>query len=185
MIVALEGVITRKEPTKCVVKLAHGVSYEVKISLFTSAQIQTGQKQEFLITQIIREEANLLFGFLQRAEQSIFEMLLKVSGIGALTALAVCSTLKPEQIQLAVLNADEALFKSVPGIGTKSARMIIAQLSDKEFQATQEANANQDAFLALASLGFKSEKITKVLAICEATSTEELVKEALKKITKI
>ncbi len=184
MIVALDGIITRKEPASCVVKLASGVSYGVKISLFTSAALQRGERVELLITQIIREDAHLLFGFLDGGEQRVFELLLKVSGVGAATALAVCSTLKPAQVQSAVARGDEAAFRAVPGIGPKVARMIIAQLGDKKLDlgAGDDGGAQRDAFLALAALGFKEEKIAKTLALCTATSTEELVKEALKKI---
>ena len=93
MIAALEGVITKKEPTRCILKLASGVSYGVNISLGCAAQLQSGAKTELLITQIIREDADLLYGFLDERERTMFEMLIKLSGIGASTAMAVCSSL--------------------------------------------------------------------------------------------
>ncbi|MBR4141840.1 MAG: Holliday junction branch migration protein RuvA, partial [Campylobacter sp.] len=83
MIVAIEGIITKKEPTNCVIKLSNGISYSVNISLNCSAKLEKNAKIELLITQIIREDANLLFGFLDADEQKMFEMLIKLSGIGA------------------------------------------------------------------------------------------------------
>ncbi len=183
MIVAIDGKITKKEPTSCFVKCASGVTYKLRVSLFTSTSVEVGQSVELLATQIFREDAQEIFGFLSEEEQKLFEMLLKVSGVGPSTALAVCSTLKPDDVSRAVNLGDESAFKRVPGVGPKGARMIIAQLKDAKFDmvATQSA-AQRDAFLALQSLGFKEDKIGKTLAQCTATETAALVKEALSKM---
>ena len=89
MIKAIEGVITKKEPANLILKTAGGVSYGVAISLFCSAKLERGQSVELNITQIIREDADLLYGFLDSNEQKMFEMLIKLSGIGAAMAIAV------------------------------------------------------------------------------------------------
>lgn len=180
MIKAIEGLITKKEPTQLWIKCA-GITYGVNISLFTSAALQKGQNIELYITQIIREDANLLYGFLKESEQRIFELLLKVNGIGASTAMAVCSSLNPDEFSSAVINGDDAVLKRVPGIGPKTARTLIAQLSDAKLGEISSANsASSEAFMALESLGFKRDKISAALAKCTSNDTASLIKEALK-----
>ena len=180
MIKAIEGVISKKEPTYVWLKTG-GVSYGVGVSILTASRLNLGDKVELFITQIIREDADLLFGFLENSEQKIFEMLLKVSGIGASTAMAVCSSLSPNQVASAVANGDMETFKKVPGIGPKTAKMLIATLSDAEFSQNL-GGAKSEAFLALESLGFKKDLIAQILSSCVSSDTSELVKEALKKI---
>lgn len=180
MIKAIEGLITKKEPTQLWIKCA-GITYGVNISLFTSAALQKGQNIELYITQIIREDANLLYGFLKESEQRIFELLLKVNGIGASTAMAVCSSLSPDEFSAAVINGDDAVLKRVPGIGPKTARTLIAQLSDAKLGEISSINsASSEAFMALESLGFKRDKISAALAKCTSNDTASLIKEALK-----
>lgn len=180
MIKAIEGLITKKEPTQLWIKCA-GITYGVNISLFTSAALQKGENIELYITQIIREDANLLYGFLKESEQRIFELLLKVNGIGASTAMAVCSSLSPDEFSAAVINGDDAVLKRVPGIGPKTARTLIAQLSDAKLGEISSANnASSEAFMALESLGFKRDKISSALAKCTSNDTASLIKEALK-----
>lgn len=180
MIKAIEGLITKKEPTQLWIKCA-GITYGVNISLFTSAALQKGQNIELYITQIIREDANLLYGFLKESEQRIFELLLKVNGIGASTAMAVCSSLNPDEFSAAVINGDDAVLKRVPGIGPKTARTLIAQLSDaKLVEISSASSSSSEAFMALESLGFKRDKISAALAKCTSNDTAALIKEALK-----
>ncbi len=182
MIRAIEGKITKKEPTFLILKTASGVSYGVFVSLFTSSNLSSGDGVELLITQIIREDASLLYGFLKPSEQRIFELLIKVNGIGAATAMAVCSSLSPDDVARALLSGDEAVFKRVPGIGPKTARTLIAQLSDAKLDFDASNAAASEAYMALESLGFKRDKIAKALSECTSTQTSELVKEALKKL---
>ena len=180
MIKAIEGLITKKEPTQLWIKCA-GITYGVNISLFTSAALQKGENIELYITQIIREDANLLYGFLKESEQRIFELLLKVNGIGASTAMAVCSSLNPDEFSAAVINGDDAVLKRVPGIGPKTARTLIAQLSDaKLVEISSVSSSSSEAFMALESLGFKRDKISAALAKCTSSDTASLIKEALK-----
>lgn len=181
MIKAIEGLITKKEPTQLWIKCA-GITYGVNISLFTSAALQKGENIELYITQIIREDANLLYGFLKESEQRIFELLLKVNGIGASTAMAVCSSLSPDEFSSAVINGDDAVLKRVPGIGSKTARTLIAQLSDAKLGEISSASSSSssEAFMALESLGFKRDKISAALAKCTSNDTASLIKEALK-----
>ena len=184
MIKAIEGVITSKSPTQIWLK-TNGITYGITVSLQCSPKLELGANCELLITQIIKEDANLLFGFSDASEQRIFEMMLKVSGIGPATAMAVCSTLSPSQAQKAVLSGDINAFKKVPGTGAKTAKLLLAQLSDASFVDSAAVNAPQnEALLALQSLGFKKEQIISALNECKNQSTVELIKEALRILKK-
>lgn len=182
MIKAIEGTVTQKEPTFVVIKTASGVSYGIFISLFVSNLLNKGEKTELIITQILREDANLLYGFLKISEQKMFEMLVKVSGIGAATAMAICSSFTPENFTKAIANGDANSLKQVPGIGIKTAKRIIVELSDAKLMLGSENSATSEAIMALESLGFKRDKIIKTLRDCSGADTAALVKEALKKL---
>lgn len=112
----------------------------------------------------------------------MFEMLLKVNGVGANTAMAVCSSLDVNSFYKALSLGDESVLKKVPGIGPKSAKRIIIELSDAKTKLGNVSDDKSEALAALLTLGFKQEKIISVLASAQATSTSELVKEALKKL---
>lgn len=184
MIVQIEGKVTKKEPTLLHVKLLNGLTYGIFISLQTSGAIKMDETVNLHVKQVIREDANLLYGFLDLDEQLMFEALLKVNGVGASTAMAVCSTLSPNGFSDALINGSIEAFKKVPGIGPKTAKRILVELS--EFNLNSNSGGSPiftQAVQALESLGFKKEKINQVLKNCTATSTSELVKEALKKLS--
>lgn len=182
MVVAIEGIITKKEPTFVILKCSSGLSYGIFVSLFASSKLQSGQKVELLITQILKEDSNKFYGFLDKDEQRIFEMLLKVNGVGASTAMAVCSSLDTNSFYKALSLGDENALKKVPGIGAKSAKRIIVELSDAKMQLESISDDKSEALAALLSLGFKQDKILSVLSTCKGSNTSELVKEALKKL---
>lgn len=183
MVAAIEGVVTQKEPTFVVLKTNGGVSYGISVSLFCAARLEKGVKTELLTTMIVKEDAQRLFGFLDKNEQKMFEMLLKVNGVGAATAMAVCSSLDVNSFYAALQKGDESAFKKVPGIGPKSAKRILIELGDAKV-AFESGNAVQnEALQALLTLGFKQDKILKALSECKAQSTAELIKEALQKIS--
>ena len=89
MIQALEGVVSTKEPTFIIIKTNGGVSYGVTVSLFCSPHLEKGQRAELHTTMIVKEDSHRLYGFLDKNEQKMFELLLKVNGVGATTAMAV------------------------------------------------------------------------------------------------
>ncbi|MCX2683598.1 Holliday junction branch migration protein RuvA [Campylobacter sp. MIT 21-1685] len=183
MVVAIEGIITKKEPTYTIIKTDSGISYGIFVSLFCAAKLEKLQKTELLVTQILKEDSNKLYGFLDKNEQKMFEMLLKVNGIGANTAMTVCSSLDVNSFHKALHLKDEQIFQKIPGIGAKSAKRIIVELSDSKTIFTAEDNGKSEALAALLSLGFKQDTILNVLNSCQSTNTSELVKEALKKLS--
>ncbi|MDR1555103.1 MAG: Holliday junction branch migration protein RuvA [Campylobacteraceae bacterium] len=184
MIVAIEGKVAGKEPTSVYIKTLSGITYKIAVSLYCAASINTNEIVELKITQIIREDANLLFGFLDADEQRMFEQLIKLNGIGVSTALAICSTLTPSAFAKALAASDTNALIKVPGIGLKSAKRILVELGEFMLQSSISVSSQSqtEARLALEALGFKSEKIKAVLFTCNGTTTQELIKEALSKL---
>ncbi|MBL0686326.1 MAG: Holliday junction branch migration protein RuvA [Sulfurospirillum sp.] len=183
MITGIFGEIVKKEPTFVHIKTNSGLIYKVHVSLFCSNEINLGEIT-LHVTQIIREDADNLYGFKLIDEKRVFDTLVKVNGVGPSTALAVCSTMNPLEFTKALsLNSIES-FKKVPGIGPKSAKRILVELSDFELQSddlSTQVYVNE-TITALESLGFKKERIKKVLSTCKQTDTSSLIKEALKKL---
>ena len=139
MIIAIEGEIFSKEPTRMGIKCA-GLVYEVFVSLQTSQQIQAniGEKLTLHITQIIREDAQMLFGFLELLEKSLFERLIKINGVGPKVAMAILSTYTPQTFAKVVESNDIKSMQRVPGIGPKSAGRILVELSGWSLDLAQE-----------------------------------------------
>ncbi len=184
MIIAIEGEVVYKEPTSLHLKLPNGLTYLIHISLNCSSAIS----QNRLIlhtTQIFKEDSQNLYGFLDQKEKQMFDRVIKINGIGPSTALAICSTFTPDDFANAVLTQDVTAIKAVPGIGPKSAKRILVELGDFRLENEQNSpldGAKTEALMALESLGFKKEKIQKVLATSKAQTTQELIKEALKNL---
>jgi len=184
LIVGLEGKIVYKEPTFLHLDV-HGVVYEVFISLQTFSTLSS-EKVSFFTTQIFREDAQLLFGFVDMAEKKMFSRLIKINGVGPKVAMAICSTYSPSQFGVIINNKDINGVKKVPGIGPKSAGRILVELAgfDEELLAQgaepSKTQAVSEASEALESLGFKKDKISKALSSCDGEDTASLVKQALK-----
>lgn len=187
MIVAIEGNLEKKEPTLVHINV-QGLVYEVFVSINCSAAI-IDKKVKLYTTQIIKEDSNNLYGFLDSNEKKLFDTVIKINGVGPKVALAICSTFTPASFAQIVETNDVSMLKRVPGIGPKGAGRILVELSGFVVDATEEnggnlnSNASQ-AVLALESLGFKKDQINKALSSCVSIDTAGLVKEALKKLQK-
>ena len=187
MIVGLKGSVEYKDPS--VVHLdVEGVVYEVFISLQTFSALPK-ERVKLFTTHIVREDAQLLYGFIDMSEKKLFERLIKISGVGPKVAMAICSTFTPSQFATLITNKDINGVKKVPGIGPKSAGRILVELNgfDTDILATTspQTYAFNEATEALESLGFKKDKISKVLSKCDGTDTASLVKQALKQLQTI
>ena len=182
MIVGLNGVVFYKEPSFLHVEVS-GVIYEVFISLQTFSALPKSEVKLFT-KHIIREDAQLLYGFLDISEKKMFERLIKINGVGPKVAMAVCSTYTPSQFATVINNKDMNGVKKVPGIGPKSAGRILVELNgfDEEMlsNSSSESKSFNEATEALESLGFTKAKISKALSTCEGKDTASLVKESLK-----
>ncbi|NOZ90114.1 MAG: Holliday junction branch migration protein RuvA [Epsilonproteobacteria bacterium] len=185
MIVGLEGIVEKKEPTFVHLNIG-GVIYEVNISINTSNSIKD-KRVKLLITQIIREDANLLFGFIEANEKKMFDTLIKINGVGPKVAMATCSTFVPATFARVVTNKDVGLLKRVPGIGPKAASRILVELADFIVDGDSDEvidSSMNDAILALESLGFKKEQIKKALSGATG-DVSTLVKHGLKKLQRL
>ncbi|MCT7528927.1 Holliday junction branch migration protein RuvA [Aliarcobacter cryaerophilus] len=185
MIVGLVGRVVKKEPTSLQLNVG-GVIYEVFVSLNCSSKI-ISDEITLEITEIIREDAHNLYGFLDSNEKKLFDTVIKINGVGPKVALAICSTFTPSSFAQIVSSNDVNMLKRVPGIGPKGASRILVELSGfiVDGASSDEAtNINIEASLALESLGFKKDIVTTILKSCTSTTTAELVREALRKLQK-
>ncbi|CAI8931342.1 Holliday junction branch migration protein RuvA [Chryseobacterium sp. MYb7] len=194
MIFSLQGNVQELTPTYAVINV-QGVGYYVGISLMTSQTLVLNQQTFLFIQQIIREDAHLLFGFNTRSEKEMFNLLISVNGVGAVSALILLSTLSLDEIASAILSGNSALIQKAKGIGAKTAERIIVDLKDK-VQKYSDPNANisvmvdnkikEESLSALEVLGIPkraSEKIAdRIIKQNPNISVEELVKQILKNI---
>ncbi len=194
MIFSLQGTVQELTPTYAVINV-QGVGYYVGISLMTSQTLVLNQQTFLFIQQIIREDAHLLFGFNTRSEKEMFNLLISVNGVGAVSALILLSTLSLDEIASAILSGNSALIQKAKGLGAKTAERIIVDLKDK-VQKYSDPNANisvmvdnkikEESLSALEVLGIPkraSEKIAdKIIKQNPTISVEELVKQILKNI---
>ncbi|QDF28396.1 Holliday junction branch migration protein RuvA [Halarcobacter anaerophilus] len=186
MIVGIEGTIERKEPTLLNVNV-NGIIYEIFVSVNCSSKI-IDQKVKLYITHIIREDSQTLYGFLDPNEKKLFDTVIKINGVGPKVALAICSTFTPSSFSQIVSSNDVSMLKRVPGIGPKGASRILVELSgfiiDTDENEDSSSSNLLEASLALESLGFKKDIVSKVLKNCSGTNTSELVRQALKQLQK-
>ena len=185
MIIGIEGSIEKKDPTFVHINV-NGLIYEVFVSVNCSSAI-IDKKVKLFTTQIIKEDSNNLYGFLDINEKKLFDTVIKINGVGPKVAMAICSTFTPSSFAQIVETNDVSMLKRVPGIGPKGASRILVELSGfvvttEDGATTNSAQFASEAVMALESLGFKKEQINKVLTTCSGGDTASLVKEALKKL---
>jgi Holliday junction DNA helicase RuvA len=197
MFAYLKGTITQLEPAFAIVECG-GVGYRAMISLNTHDLLE-GKKEVKLFTHLqVREDSHTLYGFADLQEQSLFEQLITISGVGANTALTILSSLSAEELFQAISMEDTLTLKRVKGIGAKTAGRIVLELKDKiklEVEAagagrsSRKASAGQlkaEAIAALGQLGFAkaemSKRIDRILKEVDKDdlSVEKLVKMALR-----
>lgn len=191
MISRLQGTIIEKQPPQVVLDV-HGVGYEVDVSMQTFYQLPALGETVQLYTQlVVREDTHLLFGFADVRERATFRQLVKVSGIGAKTALGILSGLNPDELAAAVAEQNVKVLSSAPGIGKKTAERMILELRDKltviwpiqNSIAGQNTSMNHtdDVISTLIALGY-SEKESRLAVknLADNVDVSEGVKFALK-----
>lgn len=192
MIAFITGNFAHKTPTAVIVE-AHGIGYELNISLHTYSAIQNMQSGKLLTYLQIKEDAHVLYGFYEQTEKELFIKLIGISGVGASTARMMLSGLKPDEIIKAIAQQDSSTLERIKGIGKKTAERIVLELKDKMHKdlnaivATGGAKhgLQADAFIALTALGISKpmaeQALQKAMKENNATnSVEELIKQALK-----
>jgi Holliday junction DNA helicase RuvA len=189
MITHLNGRLIEKNPTALIVECG-GIGYEVKISLNTYSSIGSDEKVKIFTQFVVREDAQILYGFTTTEEREMFNLLVSVSGIGPNTAILMLSSLVPQEIAQAITQDDVNTIKSIKGIGQKTAQRVIVDLKDKVLKFEGESNnltilnntIRFDALTALISLGFDKKAAEKALnkVFKDQETVELLIKDALK-----
>ncbi|WP_049394617.1 Holliday junction branch migration protein RuvA [Staphylococcus haemolyticus] len=189
----IRGKLTQLFPTHVVVESINGVGYEIQTP--NSYRFQKYLEKELVIytSLIVREDAQLLYGFINEEEKDMFLSLIKVTGIGPKSALAILATSTPNEVKMAIENENDAYLTKFPGIGKKTARQIVLDLKGK-VQITRETtetllsmneeNSNsenlvKETLLALEALGYSKREISKVEKVLNK-STFDSVDEAVK-----
>ncbi len=191
MIGRLTGLLIEKRPPTVVLEV-QGVGYEVDVPMSTFFHLPaTGSTVTLQTHLIVREDAHLLFGFATDQERQAFRQLLKISGVGARTALSVLSGMSVAELQQAVVAHDGARLVKVPGIGKKTAERLLLELRDKlnigvtVVVAGSDAESRSDAQHALLALGYSDKEATQVLGkIAPGIPVQEAIRQALKLLAK-
>lgn len=191
MIAHINGKLVEKTPTYVVIE-CNGVGYQLSISLNTYSKLTSDENCKLFSQFVVREDAQLLYGFINQSERRLFQLLISVSGVGPSTAMLVLSSGDADEIRDAILSGDVAWFNAVKGIGPKTAQRIIIDLKDKiakenigsENFTRIDNTIKEEALSALVMLGFNrslAEKtITKILKSNSEFGVEDLIKHALK-----
>ena len=194
MIDYIKGDIAELNPAYVVID-NHGMGYMINISLSTFEVLNGIKKGGALlyVYEAIREDAHLLYGFATKREREAFLSLISVSGVGPNIARMVLSSMSVDEFEQAIVNNNVAMFKSVKGVGGKTAQRIIVDLKDKiklvnvtllESKDQADNEAFDEALAALVMLGFSQQASNKVLKSLfsshPALTVEQAIKQALK-----
>jgi Holliday junction DNA helicase RuvA len=191
MIEYIKGKITEATPTNAVIE-CYGIGYDVNISLTTYSLLKEGEDAKLYIYEAIREDAHLLYGFINKRERELFILLISVSGVGPNTARIILSSFTPDELENVIASGNVGLLKNVKGIGTKTAERIIVDLKDKIkvgdstfIIGTREDNqVQEETIAALIMLGYPQPAAKKVVQKISKENpnlkVEELIKAALK-----
>ena len=162
MISRIRGALLRRDISNVEVMTEGGVGYEIEIPLTVFERLPAeGSAIELRTYQVVREDSNTLYGFIDAAERSIFARLLSASGVGPKLALAIVSAMPPERIVRAIVEKDVASLRRIPGLGTKKAERLVLELADRlddvAITATNvkgKGPAAEQAVGALVALGY-------------------------------
>lgn len=191
MIARLHGKLLEKSPPLIVID-CQGVGYEVEVPMSTFYNLpELGQPVQMLTHMVVREDAQLLYGFGSEQEKNTFKQLLKVNGIGAKSALSILSGVSVNDLMLAVSQQEVGLLTRIPGIGKKTAERLLLELKDK-FVVTGSMSAQpatkaatDDILNALVALGYHEREATATLKLLPAEiSVSEGIRQALKYLAK-
>jgi Holliday junction DNA helicase RuvA len=191
MIGRVTGVLAEKNPPQILVEAA-GVGYEIEVPMSTFYNLPaTGERVALLTHLVVREDAHLLYGFATDSERRAFRQLLKISGVGARTALAVLSGMSVGELVEAVAAQESGRLVRVPGIGKKTAERLLLELKGKLGDAVGGVAVNRpkpvasDVMNALLSLGYNDKEAQlAVKHLPEGLSVSEGIRQALRSLSK-
>jgi Holliday junction DNA helicase RuvA len=183
----LSGRLAAKQPPQVLVDVG-GVAYELDVPMSTFYNLPaTGEAVSLYTHLVVREDAHVLYGFATLEERAAFRQLIRISGIGARTALAVLSGLSVGDLAQAVTLQDTARLTRVPGIGKKTAERLLLELKGKLAEAIPAAGGEQasDVVNALVALGYSDkEALAAVKGLAPGIPVAEAIRAALKTLAK-
>jgi Holliday junction DNA helicase RuvA len=191
MIGKLTGLLSDKNPPEVIVD-CHGVGYEVNVPMSTFFNLPaTGEKITLLTHFVVREDAQILYGFTTAAEREAFRQLIKISGVGPRTALSVLSGMSVSDLAQAITTQEVGRLVKVPGIGKKTAERLLLELKGKlggdlgGLFAVNTPDAHNDIQQALLALGYNDKEAAAALKLLPAdVGVSEGIKQALKALNK-
>ncbi len=191
MIGRLSGILFDKNPAQLLVD-CNGVGYEVSVPMSTFYNLpSTGEKVALLTHMVVREDAQLLYGFGTTQERELFRELIKISGIGARTALAILSGMSVKDLAQAVTLQDAGRLTKIPGIGKKTAERLLLELKGKlgaDIGAAPGAAADEssnDILSALLALGYsEKEALLAIKQVPAGSTVSDGIRHALKALSK-
>lgn len=198
MIGRIRGKLVEKQPPDILVEV-NGVCYEVQVPMTTAYRLpETGKDIQLHTHFVVREDAQLLYGFYQQQDKDMFRALIKVNGVGPKMALAILSGMETDDFVRTVQNNDVSAMVSMPGIGKKTAERLIVEMRDRlsEWQAAGNPTAftaalsgssafARDAETALLALGYKPQQAARAVSAVlkenpDVADSEALIRLALK-----
>ena len=199
MIEYIKGILTDLNPTEAVIEAA-GVGYGVAITLPTYSALVGSEEKELklFISEIIREDTHEVYGFCEKGDRALFEMLMTVSGVGAATARMIMSAFTAEELRMLIATGNAKGMAKVKGLGPKTAQRIIVDLKDKAIKLDlggdptelpmafeeEENGVRAEAISALTMLGFAAaasgKAVDKILKNNPTMKVEAVIREALK-----
>ncbi len=187
----VEGKIAEKTPAFAVID-CNGVGYHLPISLNTFSKIPDKGVVKLFTHFVVREDAQLLYGFADREERQLFRLLISVNGVGSATAMMILSALPPAELSGVIAAGNDVALKAIKGVGPKTALRIIIELKDKmgktgiaaELFPTLHNKVREEALSALVTLGFNKagveKALDKMLKDNPLAAVEDLIRTALK-----
>ncbi len=190
MIGRLSGLLLDKNPAQLIVE-CNGVGYEVGVPMSTFYNLPaTGERVTLLTHMVVREDAQLLYGFRTTQERELFRELIKISGIGARTALAILSGMSVNDLAQAVTLQEVGRLTRIPGIGKKTAERLLLELKGKlgaELSTTPgtEGESSNDVLSALLALGYsEKEALLAIKQVPAGSTVSDGIRQALKALSK-
>ena len=191
MIGSIRGRLLEKNPPQILVE-TNGVGYEIDVPMSTLYNLPDIGAEVFLYTHyVVREDAELLFGFSTKAERSLFRLLIRISGIGPKIALSILSGISASILAQAVSQAEPGLLTRIPGVGKKTAERIVLELKGKidtvvgsADSQTPTSGAKADIISALVSLGYSErEALQAVKGLAADVTVNDGIRAALKALS--
>lgn len=191
MIAEVEGPVSARSKDSLTV-LVGGLALEVHVPPRTARRLSDSPKVHLFTRLIIKEDGWNLYGFENKEERAVFDLLIQVKGVGPKTALGVIDSLAPEEFYRAVISSEEKTFSRIPGIGKKTAGRILLELRDKiGFGRGSEGepvsgNIVAEACEALMALGYSFQEAKDAISrVSGAQDLDSLIREALKQLARV